>query len=534
MLSAIVTWWRQPFDGLEGRMSPSGFEIQGLVVPAYAVFALALGVLAGAALRRSLAAISLTLAAFVAVRLAVATFLRPRYESPEHETMAGLVPGAHARDWVLSNSLVDAVGRHISAPREDLAILHAQQARIDPQEYLLSLGWRRALSFHPADQFWTFQAIEAGIFFAFAAALIVATVWLAAAVAVVTRPDDPRLDRARLLKSLGVTAAAIGIPRPAPRPPPGLRAPASWSRIPAGASSSSTMRRRIRSSFRPATGSRMRAGTTARPTSGRARRAATSARWSRRCGARSKAARDGIAVSVIDRRAFNKPTAEALRRGIPVVSYNADGGLGNKRLAYVGQDLYQSGLKFGARIVELVRDGDVFLFIATPGQLNIQPRIDGALDAIKDSGKPIRVTVVATGPGRRRGAGADRGDVPGAQEPARHVRRRRRLDSGCRRRDAQAPPAQARCPGRAATTCCRELCARSRTAIWTSRSTSSRTSRALCRSSSSSWSKYTAGLVAPSDTNTGLLFVTRSNVRPYLTTTTRYEGSSAFSEYPVT
>ena len=108
---------------------------------------------------------------------------------------------------------------------------------------------------------------------------------------------------------------------------------------------------------------------------------------------------DGIAVSVIDRRAFNKPTVEALSRGIPVVSYNADGGVGNTRLAYIGQDLYQSGLKFGARIAELVKDGDVFLFIATPGQLNIQPRIDGALDAIKDSGKPIRATVVATGTG---------------------------------------------------------------------------------------------------------------------------------------
>ena len=45
--------------------------------------------------------------------------------------------------------------------------------------------------------------------------------------------------------------------------------------------------------------------------------------------------------------------------------------------------------------------------------------------------------------------------------------------------------------------------------------------------------KYSAGLVAPSDTNTGLLFVTRRNVRPYLTTTTRYEGSSAAAEYPV-
>ena len=177
-LSLIVTWWRQPFDGLEGRMSPSGFEIQGLVVPAYAVFALALGVLAGAALRRSLAAMSVTLAVFVAVRLAVAELLRPRYQAPERETMSGLVPGAHARDWVLSNSLVDAVGRHISAAREDLAILHAQQARIDPQEYLLSLGWRRALSYQPAEQFWTFQAIEAGIFVGLAALLLAATVWL--------------------------------------------------------------------------------------------------------------------------------------------------------------------------------------------------------------------------------------------------------------------------------------------------------------------------------------------------------------------
>ncbi|HSS72309.1 MAG TPA: hypothetical protein VLK53_01970 [Gaiellaceae bacterium] len=178
VLSAIVMWWRHPFDGLEGRMSPGGFEIQGLVVPAYALFAFALGVLAGGALRRTLAAMSLTLVAFVAVRLAIGNVLRPHYASPEHETMAGLVPGAHARDWVLSNSLVDAVGRHISAAREDLAILHAQQARIDPQEYLLSLGWRRALSFQPADRFWTFQAIEAGIFVALAVAMLFATVRL--------------------------------------------------------------------------------------------------------------------------------------------------------------------------------------------------------------------------------------------------------------------------------------------------------------------------------------------------------------------
>ena len=106
---------------------------------------------------------------------------------------------------------------------------------------------------------------------------------------------------------------------------------------------------------------------------------------------------DGIAVSLIDPTAFNGATRLALSHGIPVISYNADGGKQNKRLAYIGQDLYQSGLELGARVAHLCSAGDVYLFIATPGQENIQPRIDGALDAIRDSGKPIRPHVVASG-----------------------------------------------------------------------------------------------------------------------------------------
>ena len=50
----------------------------------------------------------------------------------------------------------------------------------------------------------------------------------------------------------------------------------------------------------------------------------------------------------------------------------------------------------GQRIATLVSKGDVALFIATPGALNIQPRIDGAVAAIKQSGKPINPKVVAT------------------------------------------------------------------------------------------------------------------------------------------
>ncbi len=108
---------------------------------------------------------------------------------------------------------------------------------------------------------------------------------------------------------------------------------------------------------------------------------------------------DGIAVAVVDPEAFNDPIQKALDQGIPVIAYNANGkGPGtNPALAYVGQDLFQSGVEMGKRIVNLVGEGLVALFIATPGQLNIQPRIDGARQAIEDSGANIEVQQVTTG-----------------------------------------------------------------------------------------------------------------------------------------
>src|SRR5262249_6306126 len=60
------------------------------------------------------------------------------------------------------------------------------------------------------------------------------------------------------------------------------------------------------------------------------------------------------------------------------------------------QGLYDSGFALGTRALQLVDSGPVAAFIATPGALNIQPRIDGAQAAIKQSGKPITFTPVAT------------------------------------------------------------------------------------------------------------------------------------------
>jgi simple sugar transport system substrate-binding protein len=108
---------------------------------------------------------------------------------------------------------------------------------------------------------------------------------------------------------------------------------------------------------------------------------------------------NGIAVCVVDPVAFNKPIQKALDNGIPVIAFNANGkGTGtNPALAYVGQDLFLSGVEMGKRIVSLVNEGLVALFIATPGQLNIQPRFDGAKQAIEDSGKNIEIQEVTTG-----------------------------------------------------------------------------------------------------------------------------------------
>jgi simple sugar transport system substrate-binding protein len=105
---------------------------------------------------------------------------------------------------------------------------------------------------------------------------------------------------------------------------------------------------------------------------------------------------DGIAVCLIDAEAFNQPTDDALSIGIPVIGYNAD--TPNARLAYVGQSLYESGCNIAQKWLPMVKSGGhVMLSIATPGSLNLQPRLDGYIQAITDAGDPVTYETLATG-----------------------------------------------------------------------------------------------------------------------------------------
>ncbi|HEY7967703.1 MAG TPA: substrate-binding domain-containing protein [Solirubrobacteraceae bacterium] len=101
----------------------------------------------------------------------------------------------------------------------------------------------------------------------------------------------------------------------------------------------------------------------------------------------SKAA--GIGCCLIDNTAFNAPVDNALTKGIPVIAYNADvsAGVKNNRMAYVGQNNLTAGAAVGKEVLKHVKKGDLVAgVIATPGTGNIQPRIDGAKPVLTAAG----------------------------------------------------------------------------------------------------------------------------------------------------
>jgi simple sugar transport system substrate-binding protein len=238
---------------------------------------------------------------------------------------------------------------------------------------------------------------------------------------------------------------------------------------------------------------------------------------------------NGIAVAVISATAFTTPVANAMHDGIPVVSYNADGNTGDpgtNRLAYIGQDLFVSGQALGTKIAaSMPNGGDAVGFIATPGTANIQPRIDGAKAAIKASGKNITFTSVASG----------------AQLPQENTT----INSYVLAHKSTLKGIFAVDAGSTQTV--GAIIAKYGLQHQVASGGFDLTPQTLSAINSGSLGftidqqpylqgflpvlalylfNLSGGLVNPPETNTGLTFVTKSNVSQYLHTTSRFEGSS--------
>ena len=105
---------------------------------------------------------------------------------------------------------------------------------------------------------------------------------------------------------------------------------------------------------------------------------------------------DGIAVCVVDPKAFDAVTDKALKAGIPVVAYNADGSTTRTSASRTSARTSSTRRRDGQAHRDARQEPrPIGLFIATPGQSNIQPRIDGAQSALK--GKGYKIDVITTG-----------------------------------------------------------------------------------------------------------------------------------------
>jgi simple sugar transport system substrate-binding protein len=234
---------------------------------------------------------------------------------------------------------------------------------------------------------------------------------------------------------------------------------------------------------------------------------------------------DGIAVCLVDLNAFNDPVEKALKAGIPVVSYNADA-KGNKRLCYIGQDLFLSGKGLGQRIVELVPEGEVVGFIATPGQLNIQPRLDGAKEAIKESGKKITLNEVASGPALNDEVSAVEAYYAGHP----NIKGMFAVDAGSTAAVAKTMGAhQLQSKGVHAGGF--DLLPTTMEAVAKGDLDFTIDQQPYLQGFYTVMVlfiyKISGGLTGPSDINTGLNFLTKANVDPFLHTETRFQGNSS-------
>jgi hypothetical protein len=190
--SLAVTWWSSPIDKAAQnfpKMAPLLFGARGIVPVGYAAFAFALGVTVGMLVRRTLPAMAITLAVFVAVQFAMPLLVRPHLAPPTRSTIqitessleyfslrqdGRIRVGTKAADtgaWVLSSHTVDASGHAVDSipPSPSLSpssgpCAPSQRGLSPCLAEVTRLGYRQQVTYQPSSRFWPFQWYETGIY----------------------------------------------------------------------------------------------------------------------------------------------------------------------------------------------------------------------------------------------------------------------------------------------------------------------------------------------------------------------------------
>ncbi len=200
-IAALVTWWSGPRNAaFANAFQPNYFDQQGLVPVGYSVFATALGIAAGAVLRRTLPAIAIVIGGFIGMRLWISQDLRMHFMTPVtafYGVAANFNPPAGSID--VGGGLINKAGQFVTGSLGNVMIdgvpstsLPAACQQLIPASAsgpngpsgatlnavygcLQQAGYRQFLSYQPISRYWAFQGIETGIYLAVAAALIAIT-----------------------------------------------------------------------------------------------------------------------------------------------------------------------------------------------------------------------------------------------------------------------------------------------------------------------------------------------------------------------
>jgi ABC-type transport system involved in multi-copper enzyme maturation permease subunit len=153
-ITAVITWYRAPMDQLTGHLQHNIYDFEGLVLTAYILCAFGFAVLAGLLIRRSIPAMIAAFIPWLTIRLVVEFALRPHFMTPL--TTQGICTPASPCSTGIS-SVPQATG-HIG-------------------DWVLGMN-QHGFVYQPADRFWPFQFIEAGLFVALTAVALGIAVWL--------------------------------------------------------------------------------------------------------------------------------------------------------------------------------------------------------------------------------------------------------------------------------------------------------------------------------------------------------------------
>jgi hypothetical protein len=184
ILTAALTWWNGPLEAIDAdtysRIQPGFFELHGIVLTASLCFAVAVGVLASAVIRRTVPAMAASIPAFL-----LSWFGLPRLCSrllPVHEQLYAVGttnPRQGLGDWTITDVPFDHSGNLValrsicplqqSVPKTE-GVKQMQQCFIDQGMQFRDL-------YHPLSQFWALQGIDGALLLTASIALFSLAGW---------------------------------------------------------------------------------------------------------------------------------------------------------------------------------------------------------------------------------------------------------------------------------------------------------------------------------------------------------------------